>query len=284
MTSMIDDIRAQAIPRQFPDGEDYLSISVQAVAGIAMNSELPGRKVEAAALKNGVVPERYVRNMKSYSHEDQIRLLHSDVTVVGMGGLGGAVAEILAREGVGTLRLIDGDRFEESNLNRQMLSSADKIGKPKAAAAAERVSCINPSVSVRASEFFLDAENAPSLIKSSDGIIDCLDNLQTRFLLESAAKKAKIPIVSAAIAGETGHVTTIYPDDPGLSLIYGPPEQAPEKGIEQSLGCLSHAVTILSSLECSEMIKILLKRQGGLRDRLLVMDLSDTSFEMLQLS
>ena len=91
------------------------------------------KSVQLAALQHGVIPEVYARNQKRLSSEDQIKLLQSHVAVIGLGGLGGTVTEILARIGIGTLTLVDGDRFDDSNLNRQLLSSTEVLGKQKAA-------------------------------------------------------------------------------------------------------------------------------------------------------
>jgi molybdopterin/thiamine biosynthesis adenylyltransferase len=244
---------------------------------------VPGRDVEVAALEAGLVPERYARNMKTYSLADQAALLRSCACVVGLGGLGGAVVEILARLGVGTLRLIDGDIFEESNLNRQFLSREQGLGKPKAQEAARRVAAINTSVVVHVHEAYLTETNALRFLSDSDVTIDCLGGLKDRFVLEEAAKKAGCPLVSAAVAGLTGHVTTIFPSDPGLRLIYGDAVSLPTAGAEASLGCLPQITTLFAALECSEAAKILLKKKPSLRNRLMVMDLDDMGTEVLEL-
>ncbi|GBC59499.1 thiamine biosynthesis protein ThiF [Desulfonema ishimotonii] len=282
-TLLIREIRAHAVPRTLPDGTPYIGINTGPVRQLAETFGITGRQVEIAALENNMVPERYARNLKSFSLRDQITLLRSGVTVIGLGGLGGTVTEILAREGVGRLTLIDGDRFEDSNLNRQLFSACDLLSVPKAEAAADRVARINPSLVVTSHSRFLTPENAGEMLAGSDVVVDCLDSLKTRFVAEKAAKAAGIPLVSAAIAGEAGHVTTVFPNDEGLRLIYGEPGDVGDKGAERALGCLSHAITILSALECSEVIKILLKKGHPLRNRMLLMDLADTTFEILQL-
>jgi molybdopterin/thiamine biosynthesis adenylyltransferase len=221
--------------------------------------------------------------MKTFSPEDQARLLGATVAVVGLGGLGGTVTEILARDGIGSLRLIDGDRFDESNLNRQLYSTVENLGAPKAEAARLRIARVNPSVDVSAHQTFLDHQSADALIRGVDVVVDCLDTLKYRFVLEAAAMRMGIPLVSAAIAGVAGHITTVFPGDEGLSLVYGDRDTADEKGVERSLGCLPHAITILSALECAEVIQLLLKRPENLRNRLLVMDLSDYTFELLEM-
>lgn len=230
------------------------------------------------------IPERYVRNMGTFSGRDQIVLLGSRVCIVGLGGLGGTVTEILARLGIGGLTLVDGDVFENSNLNRQLLSMPENLGTSKARAAETRVRQINPSVQTRIHDVFMDTLNADRLIEGADVLVDCLDNLKTRFVLEKAAKAAKIPLVSAAIAGTYGQITTIFPEDPGLALIYGLEDQVPTKGAESSLGTLAYTAMLMASLECSEITKILLKRGNLLRNKLLVMDMMDNVMEVFALT
>lgn len=280
---MAEAIRGAARRSVLPDGTPYDGISIALVAEIARKFGKAGWEVERAAFDARVWPERYTRNMKTFSPQDQARLLGSCVTVVGLGGLGGTVTEILARDGIGTLRLIDGDRFEESNLNRQLYSTVPGLGNSKAAVAGRRIAEVNPSVSVTAHEVFLDSETAADLIRGSDVVVDCLDTLKYRFVLEAAARALEIPMVSAAIAGVAGHVMTILPGDEGLSLVYGDRETVDEKGVERSLGCLPHAITVLSALECAEVVKLLLGSAETLRNRLLIMDLTDYTFELLDL-
>jgi molybdopterin/thiamine biosynthesis adenylyltransferase len=193
------------------------------------------------------------------------------------------VVEILARMGVGRLTLIDGDRFEDSNLNRQLLSSPANLGLPKADAAARRVGQINPSVEASVHACFLTADNAAELLAGCRVVVDCLDNLRTRFEVEDACRRLGSPMVSAAVAGASGHITAIFPEDRGLRLIYGEPEGLPLKGAETVLGTVPYSVTFLAALECAEVAKILLDRGGLLRDKLLVADLTAGVIEVMNL-
>ncbi len=278
-----DKIKDKSIKSKFPDGKEYLKLSVKSVAALSNELNLCAKEIEINALKLEILPERYNRNMKTFSYKDQVTLLKSKVTVVGLGGLGGNVSEILARCGIGTLTLIDGDIFDDSNLNRQLFSTTSLLGKSKAEAAKARISDVNPCVDLEIYDEYFNEKNGENLIKGSDLVIDCLDNLKTRFLLEKECKKAGCPLICAAVAGNAGHVTTVFPEDAGLSLIYGEPSQVREKGIETSLGCQPHAVSVIASLECSEAVKILLKKENLLRNRLLLIDLGDYSFETLKL-
>jgi molybdopterin/thiamine biosynthesis adenylyltransferase len=283
MTDLHNRIAALAKSGRLPDGTPYRRISVEDTLRLSTAFGVPGRDVEIAALKTGVTPERYVRNMKTFSLDEQIILLRSRVSIVGLGGLGGAVTEILARAGIGTLKLIDGDIFEDSNLNRQFLSTPGLMATSKAAAAAERVREINSSIVVQKYDENLNDSNSLSLIENSHAAVDCLDNVPARFSLERAAKQIGSPLVSAAVAGISGHVTTIFPEDPGLELIYGESRQRPQKGVETSLGCLPQAAALLASVECSEVIKILLGRGELLRNRLFFVDLASNTMDLLEL-
>ena len=277
------EIKRHATAASFPDNDAYHSLSVENVVRLSHQFKVPGKEIELAALKADIVPERYARNMKAYTIEDQAALLRSTVSVVGLGGLGGGVTEILARSGVGTLNLIDGDTFEDNNLNRQFLSRQPLLATSKAEAAIQRVKEINSSIEVHHFHEFLSEESGSKLLDGSDVVVDCLDSLYTRQILEKSAKELKMPMVSAAVAGSTGHLTTIFPEDPGLKLIYGDQVDPTAKGAEASLGCLPQAVTLLSSLECSEVLKILLKKGTVSRNKLIVVELLDNTFDVLQL-
>jgi molybdopterin/thiamine biosynthesis adenylyltransferase len=269
--------------KTFPDKIPYRSLSVKHVLELSRRFGLSSREIEIAALENDFVPERYARNMRTFSLADQAALLKAHAAVVGLGGLGGTVTEILARMGVGRLTLIDGDRFEDSNLNRQILSSIAHLGHPKTEAARQRVEQINPSVHCTAPSKFLIPENAAGLLAACDVIVDCLDNLPVRFMVEDACRHLGRPMVSAAVAGASGHVTTIFPEDRGLRLVYGEPENLPLKGAETSLGTVPFSVTFLAALECAEVAKILLGKGTLLRGRLLVADLMDGIVEVMNL-
>lgn len=279
--------RLQEVKRDknFPDGVPYAGISMADTYALADEFNLSARKVDICALEGDIVPERYARNMKSFSARDQKTLLESHVTVVGAGGLGGTVSETLARIGVGALTLVDGDCFEESNFNRQLFSTEALVDHSKAAAAESRIRSVNAAIEVTCHACNLVEGNALDLISGSDLAVDCLDNLPTRFTLQSASRKAGIPMVSAAVGGQTGHLTAIFPEDPGLELIFGDPQEAAAlKGAEKSLGNLPYTVTTVAALECAEIVKILLHKDSALRNRLLIIDLKDYTFETLRLA
>jgi molybdopterin/thiamine biosynthesis adenylyltransferase len=226
---------------------------------------------------------RYDRNFNTISSGEQEILVRSHVVVIGLGGLGGGVCEMLARTGVGTLTLVDGDRFDITNLNRQILSREDNIGVLKAQAARERIEEINSSIQVNAFNEFVDETNLHGIIQGADLVVDCLDTIDTRFLVQEIAQKASIPLVSGAIAGVCGQVTVIFPKDLGYELIYGKKTEATSRGIETQTGNISYCALFIASLQASECIKVLLKRGDILRNKLLIADLWRNCFEVMEL-
>lgn len=278
-SDLVRQINVLADLKIFPDGTEYFSLSVDACESLA--ALVPGSNIEVVALEHGVIPERYARNLKSFSAADQLVLLKSHAAIVGLGGLGGAVTEILARAGVGTLSLIDHDVFEDHNLNRQLLSSRRSLGISKVDAAREKVGEINPLLSVLSRSEYIDEQNAVRVLGTPDVIVDCLDSIPARFIVEQAARQIGCPLVSGAIAGHGGQVTTIFPGDGGLRGIYGHQENVPVRGVEASLGVLPYTAILIASIECSEVTKVLLKKGYPLRNSILMVDLLTNTFEVM---
>jgi molybdopterin/thiamine biosynthesis adenylyltransferase len=209
----------------------------------------------------------------------QARLLRSCAALVGLGGLGGTVLETLARMGVGRLRGADGDRFEESNLNRQALCRMDGLGCAKALAAAEAMAALNPSVRFEERLGFLDRDGMAELLSGADLALDCLGGLASRPALRDAARAAGLPLVSAGVAGWTGWVATVLPGGPSPSDILGS-----RPGAEDSLGCPGPAVHAAASLQCAEAVRLLAGQPPALAGKMLVFDLADMSFATVDLA
>ncbi len=281
---LLSAIRAQALPGSLPDGSKVDILTVDQVDRLAHDFSLELRQVEISSLENQVIPQRYLRNLKTYTPGDQACLLKAKVAVIGLGGLGGSVTELLARLGIGRMALVDGDCFEDHNLNRQLFATNLNLGKSKVREAIERVKKINPAVETEGYARFFKAEDAAEILDDVQVVVDCLDTIDARFLVQEAAQKKQLPLVSAAVAGLSGHVTTILPQDRGLSLIYGDPTSLQtNKGAEKSLGCLAPAVSLLACLEASEVCKVILKKDGILSNQLLLVDLNDYIFDVLDL-
>ncbi|MEJ2134074.1 MAG: ThiF family adenylyltransferase [Desulfofustis sp.] len=280
---LVGRVAEAATEKERPDGSRYLSLSFAEQRRLAHSHGSDHKAVQLVALRQGIVPEVYARNQKRLSSEDQIKLLRSHVVVIGLGGLGGTVTEILARIGIGRLTLVDGDRFDDSNLNRQLLSSTEVLGKPKSAVAETRVQAVNPAVETRAVTSFLTAENAENLMNGATIAVDCLDSITGRFTLEAACRKMGIVMVSAAIGGTSGQLTVIYPEDQGLSRVYGPPEKAVQRGVEKTMGTLPFAAITMAAMECAEVVAMAAGEPSALRNRLLFTDLIDHTLEIVDL-
>ncbi|MCR2024011.1 HesA/MoeB/ThiF family protein [Anaerotruncus colihominis] len=220
---------------------------------------------------------RYEKNLGPLALEEIALLWRKRVCVVGCGGLGGFCIEELARLGIGALTVVDGDRFQESNLNRQIGCAERTLGQFKASWAAGRVTEINKSVQARAWNVFLTEENAGELLAGHDLILDALDRPEPRVLLEREAGRLGIPLVHGAVGGWGGQVTSVFPGDRVLELLYdGLKEPAPQSGV------VVMAVAAVASLQTGEAAQVLLGRPG-LRGILLRMNLSRLSFEKIRL-
>jgi len=250
--------------------KEYRIISLDSIKNISQTTGTPQREVEIVALDLDIVPERYLKNMGTVKTEGQKQLLQSKVAIVGCGGLGGTNIELCARMGIGHLVLIDGDRFAQDNLNRQLLSTEENLGELKVDVAKSRVKAINSSVEVDVHPVMLSDENSLELLSGCNVVIDALDNITSRFVLQKAARELKIPFVHGAIAGFQGQVMTVFPEDSGLDLIYGGIKG--DRGIEQKTGNPSPTPTMIASWQVQEVIKIILKKEGLLRNKLLFLD------------
>jgi molybdopterin/thiamine biosynthesis adenylyltransferase len=217
------------------------------------------------------------------SPSEQVKLLQSKVAIIGAGGLGGTVLELLTRMGIGELIIADKDIIGDSNLNRQILSTETNLGQSKTEVAVKRVKEINSSIEITVHSVFIDSDNVKKIINGAEVVVDALDNLPSRFMLQKACRELKIPLIHGAIAGFNGQLTTIFPEDKGLELIYGSNKDLPEHGSEAELGAPTITPALIASLEVQEVVKILLKRGKLFRNRLLYIDIEDGTMEILNL-
>ena len=264
-------------------GKKYYSVSVNQVKEIARKFQTKSREIEISALQNNIIPERYQRNLGVVSPSEQVKLLRSKVVIIGAGGLGGTVLELLTRIGIGKLTITDKDIIIDSNLNRQILSTEKNLRQSKTEVAVKRVKEINSSIEITGYSTFIDSNNVKEIIKGAEVVVDALDNLPSRFVLQKACRDLKIPLVHGAIAGFNGQLTTIFPEDKGLELIYGSNEDLPEHGSEVTLGAPTVTPALIASLEAQEVVKILLKRGKLFRNKLLYVDIEDGTIEILKL-
>jgi len=285
MSDLRDKIAEHAYETTAPNGEEILVVDLSATERIACSFETQRRRVEVAALQAGIVPLRYERNLGTLGNQGQIALLEARVAVVGAGGLGGTVSELLARIGVGEMVLIDPDRYEESNLNRQLHSLEDNLGRDKAQSSRDRIGEVNGAVSVTSHVCRLDQENAHGLLSSVDLAVDCLDNVADRLLVAEVCASLGVPMVHGAVAGTMGQVMTVFAGDGELGQLYGSQDKGGgSHGAEIHLGNLATTVAAVASLQCQEAVKIITKTGEPIRHRLLLLDLALGSLETVDLS
>ncbi|MGE5380768.1 MAG: HesA/MoeB/ThiF family protein [Methylocystaceae bacterium] len=225
------------------------------------------------------LPPRYERNYKSISVDDQARLAASTVAIVGCGGLGGSMAEELARLGIGSLILIDGDRIEESNLNRQLFAVETNMGKCKVEAARDRLRQVNSEVKLELVAEWFNEDNAERCFRGADLVCDALDSITRRIELERSCHNLGLPLVYAGIAGWFGMIGVSFPGDYSVSRLF----RHGEKGMEKTWGNPAFTPWVLASLSVVEATKILLDRPVSLRHAWLQVDLLDMEFERFEL-
>jgi len=197
---------------------------------------------------------QFSRNFPALSQKQQQLLQNSHVLVVGCGGLGGYIIELLARVGVGTIRAVDGDVFEPTNLNRQLLCEIALLGVSKARAAADRIARVNPDVAVEAVEEFMTQANADALLRGCDAVIDALDNIESRKTLAAACERAGLPYIYGGIQGWVAQAAVSMPGDALVEKLY------PE-GIEMhDKSVLSFTPTLCASMQAALCVKLLTGR------------------------
>lgn len=155
----------------------------------------------------------------------QLKLKNSQITVIGCGGIGGATLNMLARMGAEKLRIVDKDVFETSNLNRQLMSSIESIGRSKTEVTEEELLSINPSLEIEAFNEELNETNVYKILDGSEIVIDALDNLLTRIIVSRCAKELDIPFIHGAIHGNMGQVTVITRTTPSYEELFKLPSQ-----------------------------------------------------------
>jgi len=205
--------------------------------------------------------------------EGQQKLLKSHITLFGLGGLGAPIAMYLAAAGIGKLTLIDFDQVELSNLQRQIIHSTDDLGKDKAQSAQESCLKLNPETHIQTISTRPDESQLPSLVRSSDLVIDATDNFQSRFAINQACVTEKIPLVSGAAIRMEGQVSVFrndLDDSPCYRCLY--PDSDEEAQTCSENGVLSPLVGIIGSIQALEAMKVLMNIGTELNARLLILD------------
>jgi sulfur-carrier protein adenylyltransferase/sulfurtransferase len=214
----------------------------------------------------------------------QRKLLDAKVLLIGAGGLGSPAALYLAASGIGTIGLVDDDVVDESNLQRQVLHTSDRVGMPKTESARLTLGALNPETNVVEHRERLDADNVERLIADYDVIVDGTDNFDTRYLLNDAAVRLRKPVVHGSIYRWDGQVTTFVPfEGPCYRCMYPtqpPPELAPACDLAGVLGVLPG---IAGLLQANEVFKLVLGVGETLAGRLLMFDAKSTEFSEVRI-
>ena len=197
---------------------------------------------------------RYERNLPSLTMEESELLRTKTVAVIGCGGLGGYIIEQLARLGVGTLRIVDGDVFEESNLNRQLFSDVNVLGQPKTEVSRARIAAVNPEVYIQSLYGYLGEDNAEAFLDGCDAVVGALDNIYSRRVIEKTCEKLGIPYVYGAIHGWVAQAAV---DMPGQRLIE---KMYPEGSTFKDKSSLSFTPGLCASLQTALCVKYLVGR------------------------
>ncbi|MGI8659544.1 MAG: molybdopterin-synthase adenylyltransferase MoeB [Thermoleophilaceae bacterium] len=230
--------------------------------------------------------ERYSRHLlvPEIGIEGQLKMLDAKVLLLGAGGLGSPTALYLAAAGVGTIGIVDDDVVDLSNLQRQILHSDARIGEPKVDSAAQAINELNPHVEVVKYQTRLDASNIMEIIEGYDVIVEGVENFPTRYLLNDASVRLKIPVVSASILGFDGQISVFAPyQGPCYRCLYPTPppaELAPSCGANGVLGALPGIMGVLQAIE---VVKLITGSGEPLIGRLVLYEALSTSFTDLKL-
>jgi molybdopterin-synthase adenylyltransferase len=213
--------------------------------------------------------DRYGRQimMPGFGEAGQEKLKAAKVFIAGAGGLGSPISIYLANAGIGTIRIVDQDTIELSNLNRQILHWPKDIGRAKVDSAREKLSAMNPDLKLEAIRETMDESNLTQLTEGFDIIVDAMDNIKTRYLLNQAAFRHNIPFVHGAIYGLEGRVMTVIPGKSAcIGCIY--------KGIPPKVRFPVLGVTpaVIGCIQATEVIKYLTGIGDLLLDRMLIYD------------
>jgi molybdopterin/thiamine biosynthesis adenylyltransferase len=220
--------------------------------------------------------DRYARQivLPDVGGVGQRKLGVAQIVIVGAGGIGSPAVQYLAAAGVGRLKLIDDDRVDLSNLQRQILFTDADLGEPKAQAAARKAASFNPHVRAEARTERIDASNAASLIGDADAVLDGSDNFETRLAVADAALHARIPLVSASVVGFEGQLATYRGWEAGkpcYRCLVGQDPALPERSCAEQ-GVLGALAGVMGSLAAMEAMRAIIGFGDDVAGRLLLVD------------
>ena len=221
--------------------------------------------------------------------DGQRRLLAAHVLVIGAGGLGSPVALYLATAGVGTIKIVDPDVVDLTNLQRQIAHNLARVGQPKVASAAAAIAAINPDVQVNALQLRADPASLGAWVAEADVVIDCSDNFSTRHAVNAACVAHHKPLVSGAAIGFDGQIS-VYdmrvgsPTDLPCYACLFPPEATFEEARCATMGVFAPLVGIIGSMQAAEALKLLAGVGSSLAGRLQMLDARSMEWSEIRLS
>jgi adenylyltransferase/sulfurtransferase len=223
---------------------------------------------------------RYARQLgiPSWGDEAQEKLKRSVVFVAGAGGLGAPVLYYLAAAGVGELRVCDHDRVDLTNLNRQLLHTTERLGESKATSAVRTLAALNPEIRLTPLEQTLTPQNAAQLVGPADLIMDCLDNLPARHILNRVAVERSLPLVHGGVAGFQGQLAFLHPPRTACLACVLPPETD-----DEPVMVLGATAGVIGSLQALEALKYLVGLGSDLEDRMLFWNGRHQRFDRIHL-
>ncbi len=241
---------------------------------------------EAGKLQIPFDPNEYYKRqiaLRELGREGQERLRRSKVAVVGLGGLGSPAATYLALAGVGHLRLIDQDTVELHNLHRQTLYTVDELRYPKAEVAAKRLAKMNPGIEVEPISDNLRGDNVDEILKGMDCVVDGLDNMRTRYIVNEACVRSGIPYVYAAVIGFEGCLSVFrHPRTPCLACVFPDLDDRNLPSCE-TRGILGATAGIVGAMEAMEAVKVL-AGLNSIEGSLLICDFADMYISKVEIS
>lgn len=239
--------------------------------------------------RNNFAKEFYRRQlaMKELGREGQQKLAKSRVAIVGVGGLGTVSSLYLALSGVGYIRVIDQDTIEPHNLHRQILYTPEDLQRSKAETATKRLKQVNPLIKVEAVSEKIHADNAEHLLSDVDCIVDGLDNMTTRYIVNRICAKNSIPYIFGATSEIEGNLSVFAPPKTGCLECMMPNRTLSEKQMQtynNTHGVIGATPGIIGSLQAMETIKLLTNTGKNLNGKLLICDFNDMDFTTINLT
>jgi molybdopterin/thiamine biosynthesis adenylyltransferase len=223
--------------------------------------------------------KRYERQIRVFGEDGQERLKNAKVFIAGAGGLGSAISIYLTSAGIGSIRIVDHEKIELSNLNRQILHWDKDVGKKKASSSEEKLKKINPYVRVEAISETIEENNVLALVDDFDLIVDAMDNFHTRYLLNRIAIAKNIPLFHGAINGLYGQATTIIPGKTAcLKCIF------PEPPPLMTFPVIGATCGVIGCIQATEVIKHLIKMGSFLENKLLLWDGLNAKIDEIELA